>query len=333
MFLINGAGLAGITLAWQFYKNNLAFTIYDKNLPKASGKAAGIFNPMIFKRITKSWAVDDCLPFANQFYQEIEVLLNKKFWYSLPLYKALHTIKEVNDWQAKRGDNAYKNYLGNVDEFTFKGLKKVNYIGLVYQAGFVDLETYLNASTQFFLENGFLKTTTEQSNCTNYKTIWCEGPHALNGPFGFLPFVLAKGETLTISAPELELNGIFKKDFFILPLAKNIFKVGATYQWNHLNWQPSQEGKNILIEKLNEMINCPFEILAHKAGIRPTVKDRRPLLGEHPTQKNNFIFNGLGSKGVMLAPFFAQVMVEHLALKKPILPEINILRFTKNYYE
>src|SRR5690606_8067467 len=120
--------------------------------------------------------------------------------------------------------------------------------------------------------------------------IWCEGPHAVNGIFGFLPFVLTKGETITIEAPALKLDGIFKKDFFIVPIGNDQFKVGATYEWNELNWEPSETGLKIILQKLSEMVEVNFTIVNHEAGIRPTVKDRRPLLGEHPTQKNNFIF-------------------------------------------
>ena len=73
----------------------------------------------------------------------------------------------------------------------------------------------------------------------------------------------------------------------------------------------------------------PFEIIDHQAGIRPTVKDRRPLLGVHPAHHQLAIFNGMGTKGVMLAPYFANHLVNHLENDDKLLPEIDIVRFGK----
>jgi glycine/D-amino acid oxidase-like deaminating enzyme len=68
------------------------------------------------------------------------------------------------------------------------------------------------------------------------------------------------------------------------------------------------------------------EITGQQAGVRPSTKDRRPILGEHPYHKNMFIFNGLGTKGVSLAPYFVKQLSEFIFLQKDINPEANIER-------
>jgi glycine oxidase len=61
--------------------------------------------------------------------------------------------------------------------------------------------------------------------------------------------------------------------------------------------------------------------------VRPTVKDRRPLLGIHPEYNQLAVFNGLGTKGVMLAPYFANKLVNLILKNEPLPNEVNINRF------
>jgi len=68
-------------------------------------------------------------------------------------------------------------------------------------------------------------------------------------------------------------------------------------------------------------------VVMHKAGIRPTVKDRRPFLGAHPDHNNLYVFNGLGTKGVSLAPYFAKHLVDHMVDGVELMKEVSIGRF------
>ena len=80
------------------------------------------------------------------------------------------------------------------------------------------------------------------------------------------------------------------------------------------------------------MSDADVEVLEHEVGIRPTVIDRRPLLGKHPEFDNILIFNGLGTKGVMLAPYFAQHLVDFIEGNILELEgEVNINRFNKYF--
>ena len=87
-----------------------------------------------------------------------------------------------------------------------------------------------------------------------------------------------------------------------------------------------------ICENFENICTLPYKVIGQKAGIRPTVNDRRPLLGEHPHKKNMFVFNGLGTKGVMLAPFLSQHFVEHLLGKTTLLSEVDIKRHYKKHY-
>ena len=154
------------------------------------------------------------------------------------------------------------------------------------------------------------------------------GMHA-NPYFNDLPLDGTKGELFIIKAPELDLDVIINTSVFILPLGNHLFKVGATYNWKDKTDVPTKEGKAELLIRIMEILNCDFEIVEHFAGVRPTVKDRRPLVGTHPDHVNVHILNGLGTRGVMLAPAMAKVLFEHVELGKPLDVAVDIKRFVK----
>ena len=137
----------------------------------------------------------------------------------------------------------------------------------------------------------------------------------------------AKGELITIHAPELEIDFLLKSTLFVLPLGNNIYKVGATFNWKDKTSNPSKEGKEELVENLKKVISVPYTIINQTAGIRPTVKDRRPLVGTHSQYKNIAVLNGLGTRGVMIAPTVAKNLFNHLEKGEHLDVEIDIKRF------
>ncbi len=67
----------------------------------------------------------------------------------------------------------------------------------------------------------------------------------------------------------------------------------------------------------------------HWAAIRPATLERRPFIGFHPRHPQIAIFNGMGTKGCSLAPYFAKQLVDHLTNKNELSPEVNVDRFRK----
>ena len=61
----------------------------------------------------------------------------------------------------------------------------------------------------------------------------------------------------------------------------------------------------VLREKLDDLLELPYAITNHLTGIRPTTKDRRPLLAVHPVHTNLYALNGLGTNGVLFGPWYA----------------------------
>lgn len=105
--------------------------------------------------------------------------------------------------------------------------------------------------------------------------------------------------------------------------------MGATYNWADKTALPTEEGRAELIVRIKEILKCDFEIISHFAGVRPTVKDRKPLLGAHETHKNLFILNGLGTRGVMLGPYSARMLYQFCEDGSEIPTNYSINRFRK----
>ena len=203
----------------------------------------------------------------------------------------------------------------------------------VLKSGYVDLPKFLATAKEYFKRIGcYDQETMEEEGFTdkypNYLVIDCRGYKSAFSPWwSFLLFGLTKGELLTIKCPNFPLTDIFNAGFFVCPLGDDIFRVGATFNWDDTDTIPTEIAKSELIDKLNKWIDRPYEILDHRAGVRPTVDDRRPLFGVHPSIANLYLFNGLGAKGVMLAPHLSNIFLDFVLHDVSLPPDIDLARY------
>src|SRR5699024_6986494 len=141
-----------------------------------------------------------------------------------------------------------------------------------------------------------------------------------------LPLIGNKGEYLIVKAPKLQLKVILKTALALIPLGGDYYKFGATYSRSFQDGAPEPEARKFLIKKLEEILDCPYIIEGREVGIRPTVIDRRPLLGSHPEHPNLLMCNGLGSHGVMIAPTAAQWVLDYDLEQKKLPPRTDLNR-------
>ncbi len=341
-YIIVGQGIAGSVLAMKLLaKEKDIFVIDEPALSSCSKIAAGLYNPIVFKRLTKSWNIDLLLPSAINFYSMAEKILGHQFFFQKNILKFFTEEQEKTLWE-KKSKQAEGEYLSaEINNNAINGTTQDGYYSEVKKAGYLDVNLFLTAVKNLLLEkNIYLKEKFEydklqfKNDSASYKQfeakkiIFCDGYKASDNPY--FPkgvFKLTKGELLIVRIKNLPEERIINKGVFILPIGNNIFKVGATYEWNEINELPSEKGKNELIAKFEKIISSPYEILEHKAGIRPTINDRRPVIGAHPVQPQIAFLNGMGTKGVMLAPHYSDVLIESLETGKPIEGEVDIKRF------
>jgi glycine/D-amino acid oxidase-like deaminating enzyme len=160
--------------------------------------------------------------------------------------------------------------------------------------------------------------------------VFAEGVGVKYNPwFASLPIVPNKGEWLEVSCNGLQLLHIIKGSVFIVPLGNDRYRVGATYERNFESLAPTVENKIWLMNQFKKYTDLPFEVLFHGAGLRPTVPDRRPIVGRHPKFPSLSCINGLGSRGVLWAPFLAGLLVKHLYTNAFLPDELQIRRFMR----
>ncbi len=347
-FIIVGRGLAAIVVAHTLHENNISFKIIgDQNLSNCSKAAAGIWNPIVFKRMTKSWLADEIILYLNKFYTDVEERTKGKLITQRAIIKPFVEEQEKKLWQKKASAELNGFLDETIYEVSSAGLqncKLSGQYGLVKQSGNLNVPEFLKATDVFFKENlidevfehAQVKLNSDNISYKNVNAkniIFCEGYLVKNNPFfDWIPLKPAKGETLEISAPGIKLKDhIFNKNGFLMQLPTGNFKVGATYEWSDLTEEKTEKGLTELEQKLGQMISCNYEVTDHQAGVRPSSIDRRPIIGAHPEHKNLFIFNGLGTKGVMLAPYFAKKFVNFYLQKEALPNDIVVDRFYSLY--
>ncbi len=345
-YIIVGSGLAGIAFAETLIQNQKSFVVFENQSQNSSRVAGGLYNPVILKRFSQVWDAQRQLALANQFYAQIEAKLKVQVDFKMPIYRKFFSIEEQNNWFAASDKPSLSPFLSTtIVHKKYKAIDSPFGYGEVLHTGYLDTDVFLNAyqaylksldilvSYAFRYEN--LLITDEMVMYDHFQAkhiVFAEGfgMHA-NPYFKNLPLDGTKGELLIIKAPDLNLDVIINTSIFILPLGDNLFKVGATYNWEDKTDLPTEEGKVELVERIREILQCEFEIVSHFAGVRPTVNDRRPLLGTHPSHKNIHILNGLGTRGVMLAPAMALDLFEYIENKKPLDKSVDIRRYITSF--
>ena len=110
--------------------------------------------------------------------------------------------------------------------------------------------------------------------------------------------------------------------------------VGATYNHRDKNHNITKESKDKLLANLSKIIPIEnIKVINQTYGFRPTTLDRKPFLGEHPIIKNAFIFNGMGSKSVLMAPLLGKQLLDHILYGKKIPDLVDIKRYENNFTE
>lgn len=337
--LIVGGGVAGISLAHSFGKLGVDFRIIDDGNNVCSAVAAGIVNPLSFRRTLLSWNAHPFYFEALAFYQEVEALLNTQCCFPIRIRRIFGSPDEKTTWQQRLLDPDYSPFmmpLEDSDEHYLPfGSGKIH--------GFwIDAAAFIQLNHRHFEEQGKLwkASFSEQEfsveNMTYQgirfsKVIFALGYRnkALSW-FQKVPIQSTQGEVLTVTWQNPDTTTSIHRKVYALPLGNHQYKLGATYKWNTESLEPSLAARKELLEKFHGISTDEVQVVKHEVGIRPTSPDRRPFIGEHATHKGLFVFNGLGTKGYLTAPSLAHRFVHQLKESKPQDPATHLYRFTRS---
>lgn len=339
--LIVGFGIAGVTIAHRLHNSGHSFKIISNDSQSATRTAGGVINPIALKRYKKAWNADVFYQKAIKFYRFLESQLDVKLLYSKPIYKALNSAEDQNDFIIASDRTFLDQFLSPKILSNNEIFNTTEAIGEIKSTFTVDLNCLLDNSVEFF-QQAFMSDSFQYEelqplsdgrflykNETFTQIIFCEGYGvSLNPFFNDLPIYGNKGEYLIISSTDLKCQEfILKSKYFLIPLGENLYKFGANYDRKSLNNNPTEETRDHLKSEFEKMITCKYEIVDQVAGVRPTVKDRKPVLGYHQKHQNIYIFNGFGSRGVLAAPTLSQNIYDFIFNNLELNKEINVNRF------
>lgn len=291
----------------------------------------------------KTWLADEIFPSLFRFYREVEKVTGEKFFYEMPLYRPFASVEEQNEWMARSSDDSYAKYMASLStaKNTDPAIEEP-YGGVTFrQTGYVSTGPYLLAVRRHLERMGAYrelefvpeelaveKDQVRLGNICARRIIFCQGvQNELNPWFRDVPVKPLKGEFLTIQC-RWEKNVILNRGVYMVPGGHpGAWRVGSTYNWNDQRPGPTPEAREEIQQKLEAFFRLPFTITGQNWGFRPSTPDRKPVLGGHPAYPSLVIFNGLGSKGVSLAPYFSEVLIRWMENEGMIQKEADVTRF------
>lgn len=342
-YLIVGQGLAGTLLAFSLLEKGEEVLIADDDKhPSASQVAAGMWNPVTFKRLAASWLAKEMLEEMNRTFRRLEDLLQSEFFHALPVARIFNSIQEANFWDEKSDHPEVGRYLSfrtnNSVQEHFEspfGNSEVN------ECGWLNVPKFRKSARDYFIQHGnFIEADVNESEVTFMgngvvwkemtfdKLILCSGI-GVNQWKGLesLDLIPNHGQVLDLKIENLELDAIVNFGQFLLPYGSKKFRLGATYNWNEVPDKPTDEAREFLLSELRQRIKQSVFVESHKTGFRPTTRDRRPIIGFANGNELLGVFGGLGSKGVLLAPYFSRMFASVLTEGVSIPKEVDAGRF------
>lgn len=343
-YIIVGLGLAGACLAIQLLSRKKSILVLDTaSENQCTSVAAGLINPITGKMLSKTWLADEVLPYQRSFYKSMEAQFGKQLHHEIPIYSPFHSAEEQNNWMGRSTYAHMSKYIEKVYSTPVFSNDVYDPAGGVLLAGggYLDTNAFVEAVRAHLIKFGAYRDERLAGDELRFepvtyrgvradKIIFCRGVAEVQEDlFDWVPLRPLKGETITIRTRTLDR--IYNKGVYIVPGREaDTYHVGATYDRNGAPGV-TVAGRNDLVNSLDELLRHPYEIINHQWGIRPTTVDRRPVLGAHPVHKNALIFNGLGTKGLILAPYFSGRLAAVLVEGGEIMREVNITRFKSLY--
>ncbi len=346
-YLIIGQGLAGSIIAYQLLKRGKSIAIIDdRKVNTSSTVAVGLVNPFTGPKMVKSWKTEQITPFLEQFYKEAEQTTNTLFFTKRTIYRPFLSIEELNDWDGRSSQPDYKKFINKICSKNTHSSHIYDPYGGVEINGYVlNVRSFIGAFYQYlaantiYIEERFdeerleiMDSEIRYNEIKANKIIFCSGYQMQKSKyFEWLPLAPVKGEILHLKLQQ-NFKTIYNRSGFIIPQGNGLFMAGSTYNRSELTEKPTESGKNEITKKLEALLKVKYEIVKHEVGIRPGTKTRKPLVGIHPIHKRLITFNGLGTKGVSIAPYFGNQLVKCLEEGNILDEEVDIKKYYSLYF-
>ena len=332
---IVGQGLAGSTLALRLHDLGYRVRVYDNGYRTSSSRvAAGMWNPISFVNLKRSWLVHELLPALGSTYTRFEQKLNCSFYHPTAMLRIFPDAGAANLWEERAAHPEVSLYIeSNIPADADEHFNQPFGSGVVKEAGWLDLPTFIDAARHFFISlNAYEERDASAADILEWLAngdfvIQCTGWKPMKDSlWNDLPIHTNKGQVLTLKVDGLTEAYMSNFGKFMIPLGNGLFRSGSTYEHGVLDMLPS-DAANEILQDVEGAIKHPFSVADHKVGFRPTTIDRQPVVGLHDEHPRLGVLNGFGSRGVMLVPFFVEHLLNHMMHGTPIMKEVRWKRF------
>jgi hypothetical protein len=339
-YIIVGDGYAALFFAHQLIINNKSFVLFSENKKSASQVSAGIINPVVLKKFTTFWKAQEQIDFLKNSLKEIEGYTGENYLIDAPVHRIFHDENEQRLWIKKSEHEELSLFLDkNFDALEVVKNKfrsgKVNQSARLYVSGFFKgLFDFLEMQHHIIKEKfEYSEIDVQQSVYKNiqFKNIlFCEGIGVKENPFfSHIPLQPNKGHHIKVRLSKpVSGNITIKKKHFLFPLQNGLYFYGGTYDREQLHHNIDDSAVEQLKRGLAEFYPYDFEIDEVNFGFRPTVKDRRPIIGRHNEHQNFYVFNGLGARGILNGCYFSKSLYDFIEENIPLHEEVSLDRFS-----
>lgn len=338
-YLIVGDGYGAIFFAHQLLKNKKTFLLFSEGKKSASHISAGVVNPVVLKKFTTFDRAMEQIDSLHETLKEMEMYTGVNYFVDEPISRIFHDQNERELWEKKAQDPLLAPFLSS-ELGKLEGLLNPFGVGKVKHSGRIDVEAFFSDLKAMLKKNKALREERFDYDVLNPKentyqdvhykyVVFAEGMGVKENPyFRQIPVNPNKGHQINVKLKDLKsLPGIVKKKHFLFPIATNCYYYGGTYDRHSESLEVDPSAIAQLQGGLTEFYKGSMDSLEPHFGFRPTVKDRRPIVGRHKDYENLFVLNGLGARGVLNGNFYAKQLFEHIDKEIPISPEVKLERF------
>ena len=318
-----GAGLAGSTLAWQFHFRGLTPRLIDRGDPHAASRvAAGLITPVTGKRMAVSWKFDSLWPVAVDFYRRIEAELGTPLLHVRPAVRLFQSTDERAAFESRR--TMLGSLVCDIDPSLDESIPSPHGGFAMPDAAVLDVATYLRMTRERF---GCGEADYEPGRDEGETVVFCRGYSQTPDPlFPWVLFNPTKGDILSLDIPRLNEGRTVHRGGWLARMADGTYRAGATHVRDDLAPGPSQTGRETVEAIVRGITDRPFTVTGHGAAVRPIVRESRPVLGIHPLHRRFAYFNGLGSKGSLLAPYYARQLADAILGRGEIDGDVDVAK-------
>jgi glycine oxidase len=301
--IIVGQGLAGTVLAWQL-RPRTVLLIDREDAVTSSKVAAGLLTPITGKRLAVADRLGELWTAAVKLYRRVESETGARFFHEGPAVRLFADAAERELFEKRCFHNAWP---------TAHQPTRIEWHdqdGFEMPAARLDVPRFLAASRSHFPylaadidPVGDVEVLPDRVRLPRLGVeashlSFCQG-YAANPHFADVTFNAAKGEMLTLHIPGLAETRAVNRGVWLVPLGDERFLAGSTFEWEQLDTTPTAARREEICRRVREFVRLPLEVIGHTAAVRPVLDAGKPLA---EARGRLGIFNGLGSRGALLAP-------------------------------